>query len=144
MKNKVAEMTMIKKLAREYKLLISYEGKAPRKYREFLNPLPVDEFHNLLAFSKIYIGPGATSASESAMLGTPAVYTNHLPLGYISELERLYHLVFHRISSSAISDTVDIILNSDSNAYRKSRDKMLRNSCDVAKFVADSLSNALV
>ncbi len=37
----------------------------------------------LLAYATLFIGEGATMASECAVLGTPAIYVNSLQLGYL-------------------------------------------------------------
>ena len=42
----------------------------------------------------MYIGEGATMASEAAILGTPSVYLNELKLGYLEELSIEYKIVF--------------------------------------------------
>ncbi|MCK4501355.1 DUF354 domain-containing protein, partial [Candidatus Babeliales bacterium] len=81
------ERDFVKNMMNEYRVLISVEGKIPRGLEKYRNPLPACRLHDLLAFCRVYVGAGATTASESAMLGTPAVYTNPLKLGYIQELE---------------------------------------------------------
>ncbi len=71
---------------------------------------------------------------------TPAVCTNSLPLGYISEVERKYNLVYYRTNPQEIDETLQIILDSKSSIHRQSRELFLQDKCDVAKFIADKLS----
>lgn len=136
-KHRAMDLKLVDYLAKQGNLVISVEGTVPKHIKKYANPLPVEQFHNLLAYSKMYIGPGATSASESALLGTPAIYTNTLQLGYISELEYRYGLVHHRTEYSDIVKTINQILERKSSAYDHSRKQLLRETCDVASFIAE-------
>ena len=44
-------------------------------------------------YAQMYVGEGATMASEAAILGTPSVYINPLILGYLNEINNKYHLL---------------------------------------------------
>ena len=71
------------------KVIISSEGELPvelEKYRVKISP---ERMHDLLSFASLYIGEGATTASECAMLGTPAIYVNVLDAGTLQEQENL-------------------------------------------------------
>ena len=51
----------------------------------------------------LYIGEGATMASECAMLGTPAMYINTLGAGTLEEQEK-YGLIFCYKSQTEINE----------------------------------------
>ena len=51
--------------------------------------------HDLLYYATMYIGEGATMASEAAILGTPSIYINTLRLSYTDEEEAKYDLLYN-------------------------------------------------
>jgi len=52
-----------------------------------------ENYHNLLAYAELYIGEGATTAVEAAILGIPSIYVSSINLGYIDELHTKYHAI---------------------------------------------------
>jgi hypothetical protein len=54
-----------------------------------------EHMHHLLAHANLFVGESATMASESAVLGTPAVYISNWELGYTGELEHEYGLLYN-------------------------------------------------
>jgi predicted glycosyltransferase len=57
--------------------------------------VPYEKIHDLLYFSHLLISESGTMASEAALLGTPVIYINSLPLmGYLRE-EQDAGLLFH-------------------------------------------------
>ncbi len=133
------ETEFVRKYHKDYKIIISSEDPLPKKLEVFRNPLPANELHNLLAFSRLYIGAGATTASESAIIGTPALYTNPLSLGYLEEMEKRYGLVFNRTSPKDILSTSEEILSTDRQYFVNQSKKLLQESCDVSLYVADTI-----
>lgn len=65
----------------------------------------------------MFIGEGATMASEAAILGTPAVYINPLSAGTI-EAQVKYGLVHHFKNGKGVLDKIDELLN-DKDLKRK-------------------------
>ena len=49
-----------------------------KQYQLSINPI---EIHDVLSFADLFIGEGATMASESAIMGTPSIYVNSLTAG---------------------------------------------------------------
>lgn len=134
-KQKQSYLKLAKTLSEHHRVIVSAEGKIPRQLAEYANPLPRHLFHHLLAYSSLYIGPGATTASESAILGTPAIYTNSLSLGYISKLERL-GLVFSITDMDDALKSAQRILDTPERTFQRRRNMLIENSCDVAQFAA--------
>jgi len=75
-------------LSSKGRLIITSEGELPDQFAPYRLTIPPEEIHNLLSVSDLYVGEGATMASEAAVLGTSAVYISTLPLGYISDQEQ--------------------------------------------------------
>ena len=135
------ETEFVKKYQQDHRIVISSEDPLPKKLETFRNPLPANELHNLLAFSKLYIGAGATTASESAIIGTPALYTNPLTLGYLDEMEKRYGLVFNRTSPKDILRTSQDILAIGKQHFVNQSKKLIQESCDVSLYVADTIED---
>jgi len=138
---------LIKELSELATILISCEGTCPESVKRFeINEkLAPDEFHSLLYYSSLYIGEGATTAAESAILGTPAIYINPIELGYIKELENKYGLVhsFHpNFAQKAFKLATNLLTERNLKAVsmRKAR-RVLKDSIDVTRFYVRFLTN---
>jgi predicted glycosyltransferase len=60
------------------RVFVSAEGAAPSGLRADRLPLPVHRIHHALALARVYLGEGATMATEAGLLGTPSVYASTL------------------------------------------------------------------
>jgi len=97
--------------------------------------------------------PTSTSArarrprAECAVLRTPAVYVNSLPLGYLTELEEAYGLV-HAFTDDdrhvrAVNRATAILQeDGDGGTWRRRRERLLADKCDVTDVVLDRLGAA--
>ena len=128
---------LIDLLRKRYKIFISSEGELPEEFKEFQINISPDRMHDVLAFASIFIGESATMASESALLGTSAVYINSLPLmGYLKE-EQNVGLLKHFPSSEGVFNYVENLINTASlKLVSKERSLELQeNFIDPTKFL---------
>ena len=88
--------------------------------------------HDALAFSSLFIGEGATMASEAVVLGTPSIYVNSLILGYIEE-EKDSGLLYSFRNSKGVIEAAKEIFSRDRAIKNKSL--FLRDKIDVTKFL---------
>ncbi|AKB69086.1 DUF354 domain-containing protein [Methanosarcina mazei] len=99
------------------------------------------DLHDLLYYSKLYIGEGASMASEAAILGVPSIYVSNTQRGYLNELEQKYGLVYNIIERDiALKKAIDILGNEkirDEWSFR--RETMLREKIDVVCFIVDTI-----
>ena len=133
---------IIKSLEVNTNILISCEGKIPEEFKKYQIMTEPHEIHNLLNYVDLFIGEGATMASECAMIGTPAIYVNSLTAGTIIEQEK-YNLV-HRFGSSlgVIDKALKILNNQNSKIeYEKRSEKLLSNQIDVNHFINSFIIN---
>ncbi|MEZ5084596.1 MAG: DUF354 domain-containing protein, partial [Bacteroidales bacterium] len=79
------KMKLVSMLSKKYKVFISSEGKLPAEFSAYQINIPPEKMHDALYFAQLYIGEGATMASEAALLGTPSIYINSLDAGCIQE-----------------------------------------------------------
>lgn len=125
---------IVGELERYGKIIISSEAKLPKKFSKYLVKDPPD-LHSLLYFADLFIGEGASTATEAAILGTPAIYVNKLKLGYIDELER-YGLLFHiPDEKKAVSKATKLIETKSKQSWRCKRDKLLSDKIDVNQWM---------
>ena len=99
-----------------------------------------EKIHDALYFSSLYIGEGATMASESAVLGTPSIYVNKLKLGYINE-QKEYGLIYQTQSLDKIlSISEKILLSKNSKKYFDSiRQKLLSNKINLTDYLCQKI-----
>ena len=124
------------------KVIISSEHQVEGEFDEFCFSLPPEKMHDALAFTDLFIGEGATMASECAMLGTPAIYINPLEAGSIDDQER-YGLVSHFRNGDGVIQKIKELLN-DNNLKNKctiARLNMLSDKIDVTAFMVWFIEN---
>jgi len=113
------------------------------KYKKYELKIPPEKYHDLLYYSTLYIGEGGSSASESALLGTPAIFINSLTCGYLEELETKYHLV-KNIHDTSLSEeylckcATDLLKKYNlKKEGRLIREKIMRENIDTTQFFID-------
>jgi len=128
--------------AKEYgKVFISSEGKLPEELKEYEINIPPEKLHDVLHFAKLYIGEGGTTASECAMLGTPSIYINTLPLmGYLKDAER-FDLLYHLFEMEEIKLKMKNIYSAPNNFYLKQNEKLLKDVIDPTSFLTWVVNN---
>ncbi len=77
------------------RVLISSEMSLPPEVANCAIRTAPEYIHHLLAYATLYIGESATMASESAILGVPAILLSTSSRGYTNEQEHKYRLVFN-------------------------------------------------
>ncbi|ELY58882.1 hypothetical protein C491_08093 [Natronococcus amylolyticus DSM 10524] len=128
-------------------VLITSEVPLPDELEANRMTTSPDQIHDLLAYADCFIGEGATTAAEAAILGTPAVYVNSLSLGYMQELEDEYGLVFNFNDEGrharSLEKAVSIIENRDEETWRRRRDRLLADRVDVTDVIVRELETVL-
>lgn len=113
------------------------------QYRIKINPL---DMHHVMAFASLYIGDSQTMAAEAGVLGVPFVRFNDFVgrIGYLLELEDVYHLGFGIKASSdgsvdqlcsRVEELVSMPSEERKAVFAKRREKMLAEKIDCAKFL---------
>jgi len=97
---------LVKALESYGQVLITSEGALPEELRSYQIRVSPEKLHDLLYYATLYVGEGATTASECAVLGTHAIYVNSLGLGYTTEEDEKYHLVSDFSGRDCTDETV--------------------------------------
>jgi len=118
------------------RVLISSEAPLPAKWAGQRVRAPAGDMLSLLAFARIYVGEGASMASEAACLGVPAVYVNPLRVGYLKQLEQRYRLVRCVDTGPEAVAAAAEMLSTPVAEWRARRQRLLDEKQDVTAFVA--------
>jgi hypothetical protein len=142
-------MALIDKLEKVGTVLISSENEldpALMKYQYSLSPV---KYHDLIHYSKLFIGDGSTSAVEAAILGVPSLQFEKIKsngreygfdevCGIIAELQDRYGLLHSFHDESALLEKADELVADIKNVNEKwkvRRAKFLREKIDVTDFM---------
>ncbi|NEW60222.1 DUF354 domain-containing protein [Sulfurovum sp. bin170] len=133
---------IVEELSKKMKVFISSEGELPKKLKPYQIKIPPQKMHDALAFATLFIGEGATMASECAMLGTPSIYINSLNPITIREQES-YGLIFNYRDAEGVVEKSMELLNQENlkDEFSKRRDKMLSKKIDVTAFTIWFIEN---
>ena len=132
------KMELIKMLESFGRVLVSSEEPDPNLDKYTIKIAPED-IHSLLSYSRLYVGDGATMATEAGVLGTPSIYVSTFKgtLGNFIELENKYSLVYSVKDEEEVYERArEILVDPSSKAdWIKKRDVMLSEKIDVADFM---------
>ena len=134
---------IVNTLSEQYKVFVSSENPLPEYFKPYHVPLPTDKVHDLLYFASLFIGESGTMASESALLGTPVIYVNSLPLmGYLREAET-HQMLFHFKNDQGVLSKVSELMNSDDlkGSFFNHHKTLLKNKIDGSSFMVWFLEN---
>ena len=138
---------LVRELEKYGRVLITSEGKLGDGLEKYQIKVSPEKMHDLLYYASLYVGEGATMASECAVLGTHAVYTNTLRLGYTDEEEEKYDLVYNfsnekTMKQKAFDKALELIGNENLRRDgKRKREKLLKDKIDVTAFMVEFIEN---
>lgn len=102
------------------------------------------DYPSALAFARVVVTEGASTASEAAVLGVPTLYINPASLGYIDYLESKYELLRQTRSPDVAPVALRALLEEsrDPANWRKRAENLFADHVDVVGYIADSLGLA--
>ena len=136
------KITLVKALSEYVKVFISSENDLPAELVAYKLPVSPEKLHDVLYYATLYIGEGATTASECAMLGTPAIYVNPLSTGTLEEQERLGLLHSFRNTNGVLEKAMELLTIPDlKTKYRHRCASLLAQTIDVTAFMVWFVEN---
>ncbi len=139
------KIKVVKTLSKYAKVFISSEKKLPHDLQSFSLNIPPEKIHDALAFSALFLGEGATMATESNLLGTPAIYLNEHWLGCTNLLRSSGMLFSYKenqyAQNMAIAKGVELLKSDNKTEWLKRRDKILADKIDVTAFLVWFVEN---
>jgi predicted glycosyltransferase len=137
-----AKAEIVEKLSKYHRVFISSEGKLPEKFSKYKINISPDRMHDVLANATLFLGEGATMASECAMLGTPAIYVNSLNAGTLMAQERSGSIFGFRDSIGVLKKAIELLEMPDlEDRFQKSRKALLKSAIDVTAFMVWFVEN---
>jgi len=143
----------IKSLEKYGHVFITSERKLNKNLEKYKISIAPEKLHSALYYASLYFGEGGTTATESALLGTPSVHVEGvltrsgelkdviqaLNIGVRDELVNKYGLSYTFADQYlALNKALEIL--DDNNAKRKQKEKLkkvLEEKIDVTKFMTD-------
>jgi predicted glycosyltransferase len=119
------KIRLVEKLALKSTVFISSEGELPKELKPYQIKIKPHRVHHALFFASLFIGEGATMASECAALGTPAIYVNSLDAGTLQKQSKdgLIHNL--RYQKGVIELALEIIENKEFKEETRSKVEQL-------------------
>ena len=132
---------LIQLLRSKGKVIISSEENLTSEFEKYRMNICPTKIHDLLYYSSLFIGEGATMASESAVLGTPSIYVNSLDAGTLKNQERL-GLVDGLRTDESLIPLVKVKLGdlkSEKDKHRSNAKRMLQEKINLTEFILNSI-----
>ena len=133
---------LINTLSAKYKILISSESELPERFKQLAIKISPEKIHHIMAFATLFIGEGATMASECAMLGTPAIYVNSITAGTLEEQEKYGLLFGFRNSTGVLDKALELLtIKNLKEEFQLRRQKLLSDKIDITNFMVWFIEN---
>jgi len=140
--NDESKVELIEKLSQYHKVFISSEGELPKKFIPYKLNISPDEMHDILANATLFLGEGATMASECAMLGTPAIYVNSLNAGTLEAEEKSGSIFGFRNSIGVMEKAIELLETDNlKEKFQENRKTLLKDTIDVTGFMVWLVEN---
>jgi predicted glycosyltransferase len=133
---------LINCLSKRLRVFISSERNLPSEFEPYKITLPFDLMHDFIAFATIYVGEGATMASEAGILGVPSFYLSSISRCYLEDQEK-YGTVFNFTSFLGLLAKIEEVL-SDPLSKQKHKyyaQKLMESKIDVTSFLVWFVEN---
>ncbi len=137
----------VQEFSRLARVFITSEKPLPEDLQPYRINIPAERIHDALGFASLFYGESATMASESAVLGTPAIYLDDAGRGYTNEQEKQYGLIFNYGESmteqkESIQKGIELLRQPQiKTEWQGRRQRMLSESIDVTEFMVWFLEN---
>jgi len=141
----LAKRKLIQELEKQARVLISSESPLPEEFGKYRIILPPEKIHDLLYYAMMYIGEGATMATEAAILGTPSIYVSSLwdTMGNLVELGERFGLICNfKESDSAIQRATELLQEQDlKRVWAQKRERLLADKINVTQFMTEFIGS---
>ncbi len=131
----------VNQLEKYGKVIISSETTQWQTIRDHQLKIDPKDLHDLISYSSLCIGEGATMASEAAILGVPSIYVSSTQRGYLNELEEKYGLAYTlQKRDEGLHKAIEILGDkSCREKWQLKRDRMLSEKVDVVEFMVETI-----
>jgi predicted glycosyltransferase len=137
----------VKEFEKYGRVLITSESPLPQEFERYRIAVSPEKIHDLMYYATLLYGESATMASECAVLGTHAIFSDFAGRGYTDEEEEKYKLVFNfkldkESQRESLEKAVELLENNNlKNIGGKKRKKLLEDKIDVTAFMVWFVEN---
>ena len=137
----------VKEFEKYGRVLITSEIPLLKEFEKYRLSIPAEKIHPLMYYATLLYGESATMASECAVLGTHAIYSDFAGRGYTDEEEEKYGLVYNfKLDEdsirSSLEKAIELLENNNlKNIGEKKRKKLLKDKIDVTAFMVWFVEN---
>lgn len=133
---------LIELISPKMKVFISSERELPDYFKPYQIMIPPEKMHDALAFATIFIGEGATMASECGVLGVPAIYINTIVRCYNEDQEK-YGTVYNFRNIDGVKEKIDELLSIKDlkSVMLKRNNQLLSEKINVTDFFTWFIEN---
>ncbi|HLF18313.1 MAG TPA: DUF354 domain-containing protein [Candidatus Omnitrophota bacterium] len=130
---------LIETLKRRGRVFISAEASLPAEFEAYRLAINPAKMHDLLSLARLYIGEGATMATEAALLGTPSIYVSSLHHGVHKELSDRYGLLLTCTEEDKALEKLNELLSDPSikQKWQQRRARLLKEKVDLTQWLVD-------
>lgn len=128
------------------RVYISSEVPVSQQLEKYRLTTPYTAIHHVLYYAALFVGEGASMASESVILGTHAIYMNPIESGSTIEQSDKYHLLFpfnDRTKSrytSGLAKAKELLSLPDLEEQGKvKRAELIKNKVDINRVFLDEM-----
>lgn len=125
------------------RVLVTSEEPLPDDLASYELTVAPEDIYHLMHYADCFVGESATMATESAVLGTPAVYVSTLEVGYTHELEAKYGLVFNFAGEdrqqSGLEKATEILDGTLDADWEARRDRLLEDKRDTTDVIVEQV-----
>lgn len=124
------------------RVYISSEKKLPPEFEPYKIKIPPHKMHDALYFASLYIGEGATMASEAGLLGTPAIYVN-TQFACNNDDQEKFGTVYNLKTSQGLMDKIKEILSITNykSEWQKRSLEIFKEKIDITSFMLWFIEN---
>ena len=132
-------LKFLKVLEKYGRVIITSETPLIKSFEKYKLPIPPEKLLSLLYYSSMYVGEGATLASEAGILGVPWIWIRgNESRDYLTEQEKKYGLGFNISTYNKALNKVEELFENYSNLrkeWQKRKRKLLNDKIDVTSFM---------
>jgi len=140
--NDETKRELVEELSKDYKIFISSETELPKEFIQYKLNISPEKMHDVLDNAHLFIGEGATMASECAMLGTPAIYVNTLSAGTLIAQEDSGSIFSFNTSVGVLKKAIEILETPNlEKVFEENSRNLLHDSIDVTAFAVWFVEN---
>ncbi|MBN2392395.1 MAG: DUF354 domain-containing protein [Anaerolineae bacterium] len=133
---------LVEGLAAHARLFISAPGELPPSWEHYRFPLGAEALHDLLHYARLVVSEGATTATEAALLGTPAIYVASLvgTMGNFDALAQAGIVEAYRDGDTGLARAMALMEDPTAKARAQMRQQALLDTLiDVTAYIVETV-----